>query len=107
MPRKTKKWGSFIGQRKNIRRLEGCSEGSKQLGKACPSFLFRGGAGVGKTASLISAGRVACHRIGLRRGAIRISQTQLEAFLDETKQERREENAHVPLPKQNFKHLRA
>ena len=57
--------------------------------------------------SLISAGRVACHRIGLRRGAIRISQTQLEAFLDETKQERREENAHAPLPKASFKHLRA
>ena len=54
---------------------------------------------------LIAAGRLACHRIGLRRGCIRVSEAQLHAFLDETKQERHEESSLAPLPKTSFKHL--
>ena len=41
--------------------------------------------------SLVSAGRLACHRIGLRRGTIRVSEAQLQDFLTQTKQERKQE----------------
>lgn len=56
--------------------------------------------------SLITAGKMACHRIGLGRGCIRVSEAQLQAYLAQTAQELRHENAPVPLPQKTFKHLR-
>jgi excisionase family DNA binding protein len=32
--------------------------------------------------ALVEAGRIACHRIGIGRGAIRIDERDLDAFLD-------------------------
>lgn len=56
--------------------------------------------------NLVAAGRLSCHRIGLRRGCIRISPAQLDAFLAETEQERKQEEVLPPLPTGTFKHLR-
>ena len=56
--------------------------------------------------SLTAAGRMACHRIGMGRGCIRISESQLQSFLDRNEQQPREEESLPPLPRGNFKHLR-
>ena len=56
--------------------------------------------------SLIGAGRIACHRIGMGRGCIRISESQMQAFLDRNEQRGREELELPPPPRGNFKHLR-
>lgn len=63
---------------------------------------------VSSVRALIAAGRLSCHRIGLRRGCIRVSEAQLQLFLNvtETTQERREAKAPAPLQRKNFKHLR-
>ncbi len=53
---------------------------------------------------LVEAGKLACHRIGTGRGAIRISLLDLEAYLQECRSER-----HTPMPKPprpRLKHLK-
>ncbi len=53
---------------------------------------------------LVEAGKLACHRIGTGRGAIRISLLDLDAYLQECRSER-----HTPMPKPprpRLKHLK-
>lgn len=58
---------------------------------------------------LVSQGRLACHRIGLGRGAIRISESDLSAFIESCRQSR-QTPSEAGRPKQSkptrFKHLR-
>lgn len=58
---------------------------------------------------LVSTGKLACHRIGIGRGAIRVSEDDLRAFISAS----RNESEHLPpspsqrLPSvREFKHLR-
>jgi excisionase family DNA binding protein len=46
---------------------------------------------------LVESGRLAHHRIGARRGAIRISEDDLTAYLAESRQDQRRESAAAPL----------
>ena len=53
---------------------------------------------------LVETGKLACHRIGTGRGAIRISLTDLEAYLRDCRSERQ-----TPIPKPSrprLKHLK-
>ena len=52
--------------------------------------------------ALIASGRMQCHRIGLRRGCVRISEAQLQAYLDSTRQERAKQSLPVPV---GLKHI--
>ena len=40
--------------------------------------------------SLVETGRIACHRIGVGRGAVRVSEEQLAEYLESTRRETRE-----------------
>ena len=48
---------------------------------------------------LVETGRIACHRIGVGRGAVRVSEEQLAEYLEETKRERREPTVRCPVPR--------
>jgi excisionase family DNA binding protein len=54
--------------------------------------------------SLIARGKIACHRIGNGRGAIRLRRDDLERFINECRVEPDVAPARVPRPK--LKHLR-
>jgi excisionase family DNA binding protein len=54
---------------------------------------------------LLDAGRLACHRIGTGRGAIRVSESDLESFLAACRQERQEPMAAAPRVK--LRHLKS
>ena len=53
---------------------------------------------------LIASGRIACHRIGNGRGAIRLRRDDLERYINECRVEPDVAAARVPRPK--LKHLR-
>lgn len=59
--------------------------------------------------ALIECGRLACHRIGLGRGAVRVSEADLNQYLASSRHERGEEARPSPLPcpkvKLKLKHL--
>ncbi len=48
--------------------------------------------------ALVAQGRIPCHRIGAGRGSIRVSRTDLEAFLNDCRSERVEEVRRLPRP---------
>ena len=50
---------------------------------------------------LVEAGRIACHRIGVGRGAVRVSEEQLAEYLEETKTERREQESRISQPRRS------
>ncbi len=57
---------------------------------------------------LIETGKIACHRIGVGRGAVRVSESQLAEYLESTKNECREQGIRIPEarprrpPRKNF-----
>ncbi|MEZ6063932.1 MAG: helix-turn-helix domain-containing protein [Planctomycetaceae bacterium] len=55
--------------------------------------------------ALIEAGKLACHRIGLGRGTIRISQHDIEAYLESCRQGDVTPPPPLPPP-QKLKHIR-
>ena len=58
---------------------------------------------------LVARGRLACHRIGLGRGAIRISESDLEAYIEGCRQKPQPRPASVhstPVKRMQLKHLR-
>jgi len=58
---------------------------------------------------LIAQGKLACHRIGIGRGAIRVSREDLTEFVNGCRrEERREEPLSLPSTgrQSRFKHLR-
>jgi excisionase family DNA binding protein len=58
---------------------------------------------------MISQGRIACHRIGLGRGAIRVASEDLTAFVESCRREEKPNQiASLPAPaaRKRFKHLR-
>jgi excisionase family DNA binding protein len=62
------------------------------------------GVSVSSVYALVSSGRLSCHRIGSGRGAIRISESDLEDYLLTCRQGRRLQN---PMPRRvKLKHLR-
>jgi excisionase family DNA binding protein len=54
---------------------------------------------------LIEQGRMACHRIGIGRGAIRVSEDDLEEFIDGCR-EKRNEGAKLPPHSVRLRHLK-
>jgi excisionase family DNA binding protein len=54
---------------------------------------------------LIEQGKLACHRIGIGRGAIRVSAEDLEEFIDGCR-EKRNAGARVPPQSIRLKHLK-
>jgi excisionase family DNA binding protein len=55
---------------------------------------------------LIEAGKLACHRIGLGRGAIRVAEADLAAFVDGCRQEPGEGMQSSSRPAKRLKHLK-
>lgn len=58
---------------------------------------------------LVASRKLACHRIGIGRGAIRICESDLEKFVDDCRQENVEGDTQVrrrTQTKRSFKHLR-
>lgn len=55
---------------------------------------------------LVEQGKLGCHRIGTGRGAIRFSQTDIDAFLDSCRVEPGEKAREPKLPRAQLKHLR-
>jgi excisionase family DNA binding protein len=53
---------------------------------------------------LIEAGKIACHRIGTGRGAIRVSSADLDAYLQGCRSERQTPVPKPPRPR--LKHLK-
>ena len=53
---------------------------------------------------LVEAGKLACHRIGGTRGAIRISATDVSEYLVQCRQEREVRTPRPPRPR--LKHLK-
>ncbi len=53
---------------------------------------------------LVEAGKLPCHRIGIGRGAIRISEEDIRQFLESCRQEKHEEPRKAPRRK--LKHLK-
>jgi excisionase family DNA binding protein len=53
---------------------------------------------------LIASGKIACHRIGNGRGAIRVRKDDLERFIDHCRVEYEVPTVRVPRPK--LKHVR-
>jgi len=53
---------------------------------------------------LVEAGKLACHRIGTGRGAIRVSSSDLEAYLQGCRSERQAPTPKPPRPR--LKHLK-
>jgi excisionase family DNA binding protein len=54
--------------------------------------------------ALIDAGRLACHRIGVGRGTIRVSTEDLDAYLASCRVEKGEEPRPAPRPR--LKHIK-
>ena len=54
---------------------------------------------------LVESGRLACHRIGTGRGAIRISHDDLQAYIASCRVEQRQERRPAP-PRPRLKHLK-
>ncbi len=55
---------------------------------------------------LIEKGKLVCHRIGLGRGAIRVRETDLAAFIDGCKESRGESEQITYRPGKKLKHLK-
>lgn len=56
---------------------------------------------------LIETGKIACHRIGVGRGAVRVSEEQLAEYLESTKRERREPTVERTVPRlSQLRHVR-
>jgi len=55
---------------------------------------------------LIEKGSLACHRIGIGRGTIRIGETDLSAFLDSCREEWSEGRQASPRSERKLKHLK-
>lgn len=58
---------------------------------------------------MISQGRIACHRIGLGRGAIRVASEDLTVFIESCRREEKSnQEASLPAPavRKQFRHLR-
>jgi len=55
---------------------------------------------------LIEAGRLAHHRIGQGRGAIRVLEADLQSYLDQCRQGIAEKPAKLRAPRTKLKHLR-
>ena len=56
---------------------------------------------------LVETGRIACHRIGVGRGAVRVSEEQLAEYLESTKTELREPTIRRTIPRlPQLKHVR-
>ena len=53
---------------------------------------------------LVEAGKLACHRIGIGRGAIRISEEDIRQYLESCRYEKHEKPRRTPRPK--LKHLK-
>ena len=53
---------------------------------------------------LVEARKLACHRIGSRQGAIRISVADVDDYLSECRYDRQEEMPKLPRPR--LKHLK-
>lgn len=49
--------------------------------------------------ALIDAGRLACHRIGVGRGTIRVSNEDLDAYLASCRDEKTEQSRPVARPR--------
>lgn len=54
---------------------------------------------------LIDSGKLAHHRIGVGRGAIRIDQQDVQSFLDDTRNEKRDETTTRRPPRHRLKHV--
>jgi excisionase family DNA binding protein len=52
---------------------------------------------------LIAKGKLACYRVGVGRGAIRLRRSDVEAYLDACRKEKREEAPR--MPRARLKHL--
>ena len=55
--------------------------------------------------ALIDAGRLACHRIGVGRGTIRVSTEDLNAYLASCREEKGEEPRPAPRPRLRHIHV--
>jgi excisionase family DNA binding protein len=55
---------------------------------------------------LIESGKIACHRIGVGRGAIRVAQSDLDEFVVSCRQEPDKGASSAPSPAKRLKHLR-
>ena len=55
--------------------------------------------------ALISSGKLACHRVGVGRGVIRISNDQIDRYLDGC-QSSVAARAPKPLPRPRLKHIK-
>ena len=58
---------------------------------------------------LIQVGKIACHRIGIGRGAIRIAECDLQEYLTSSRSERALPDANAPTKTRRgntFRHLR-
>ena len=55
---------------------------------------------------LVERGKLVCHRIGLGRGAIRVSIEDLAAFVERCRDSRSTERETSPRPAKRLKHLR-
>lgn len=54
---------------------------------------------------LVESGKLACHRIGLRRGAVRVSEEDLAAYLESCRHSREEEPRRM-VRQVKLKHIR-
>ncbi len=57
--------------------------------------------------NLVAQGKLACHRIGTGRGAVRVSEDQLRSFLERTEQKTAGAEPRRPAPRVKLNHLRA
>lgn len=55
---------------------------------------------------LIEAGKLTCHRIGIGRGAIRVAEGDLAAFVDDCRQEPGEGSKATSRPAKRLRHLK-
>lgn len=55
---------------------------------------------------LIESGKIACHRIGVGRGAIRVTQSDLDEFVQGCRQKPGEEASNASRPAKRLKHLK-
>jgi excisionase family DNA binding protein len=76
-----------IETRPQNRQLLTVSEVARQLGVS-PALVYQ----------LVTQGRLACYRVGLRRGAIRFQASDVEAYLESCRVEP-EERRRVPRPR--------
>jgi len=56
--------------------------------------------------ALIESGKLHCHRIGRGRGAVRVSEEDLQAFLANCRSEQQREAPRCATPRVKLKHLR-